>query len=274
MGASSSNVAFTGKGELGDVDFTFSGPIDSIKMKYALGEKFNHEHDYNSLVFQEDSFVLTVDSDKMKVEGAELSGEVKKAIADQMTKKLIEMKVAIQDAEQELIDQFPTDLAVPFVFLFYATQFAQSVTLNSEFVEMQFSLEHLGLLGEEQKKLLKPIESAFYKDTNEDGDKFAAQIIIDDNLFNSFSSAITTIEKMFSVRDLMMLYPNAKPFIGMMNTDTISKVLPDFADAGKAIDIVLSPSHDLFLDGVPGSKMTGIYMDKNGNWKVQVNIPA
>ena len=82
---------------------------------------------------------------------------------------------------------------------------------------------------------------------------------------------------MFSVRDLMNLYPNAKPFIGMMNTDTIGKVLPDFSEQygnGKAIDVVLSPSHDLFLDGVPGSKMTGVYMDKNGNWKVQLNIPA
>lgn len=26
------------------------------------------------------------------------------------------------------------------------------------------------------------------------------------------------------------------------------------------------------MEGFPGSKMTGIYIDKNGNWKVQVNL--
>jgi hypothetical protein len=63
---------------------------------------------------------------------------------------------------------------VPFVFLFYATQFAQSVTLTPEFVEIQFSLEHLGLLNDEQKKMLKSIPTEFYKDVNEAGDKFGA----------------------------------------------------------------------------------------------------
>jgi len=53
--------------------------------------------------------------------------------------------------------------------------------------------------------------------------------------------------------------------------------MPQFEEeygSGKDIDLVLSPSHDLFLDGIPDSKMTGVYMDKNGNWKVQLNIPA
>ena len=104
VGASSSNVAFTGKGEMGDSDFTFSGPIDSIKMQYALGSKFNHEHSYDSLVFQEKSFVLTIDAEKIAVEGAELTAENKQALADSLSKKLIEMKVNIQDAEQSLID--------------------------------------------------------------------------------------------------------------------------------------------------------------------------
>lgn len=30
----------------------------------------------------------------------------------------------------------------------------------------------------------------------------------------------------------------------------------------------------MFLDGVKNAKPTGIYMDKNGNFKAQVNIPA
>ena len=63
----------------------------------------------------------------------------------------------------------------------------------------------------------------------------------------------------------------------MLTTSTIGTILPQFVDEygpNKKIDVVLSPSHDLFLDGVPKSKMTGLYMDKNGNIKMQLNIPA
>jgi hypothetical protein len=62
----------------------------------------------------------------------------------------------------------------------------------------------------------------------------------------------------------------------MLNTSMLGAVVPEFTEeygANKKIDIVFSPSHELFLDGVPDSKMSGIYMDKNGNWKVQINMP-
>lgn len=61
----------------------------------------------------------------------------------------------------------------------------------------------------------------------------------------------------------------------MLTTTTIGTVLPTFKEEygeDKNIDIMFSPSHTLFLAGFPNSKMTGIYIDKNGNWKVQVNI--
>jgi len=100
--------------------------------------------------------------------------------------------------------------------------------------------------------------------------------MIDDNLFNSFSSVATTIDKMFSVRTLMKNYPNSQKFLTMLTTSTIGAVMPQFTEEygeNKKIDIVFSPSHDLFLDGIPDSKMSGVYMDKNGNWKVQLNVP-
>ena len=53
------------------------------------------------------------------------------------------------------------DLAVPFVFMFYATQFAQEIKFEDNFVEMHFSMEHLKLLKKKQTKLLKPIDSTF-----------------------------------------------------------------------------------------------------------------
>lgn len=38
------------------------------------------------------------------------------------------------------------DLAVPYVFMFYATQFAQDLKFEENFIEMHFSLELFKLL--------------------------------------------------------------------------------------------------------------------------------
>lgn len=62
-----------------------------------------------------------------------------------------------------------------------------------------------------------------------------------------------------------------KQFMNMLTTSTIGTILPQFIDdygANKNIDLVLTPSHDSFKEGIPGAKMTGIYIDKNGNWKI------
>lgn len=61
----------------------------------------------------------------------------------------------------------------------------------------------------------------------------------------------------------------------MLTTSTVGTILPQFTEDyghNKKIDIVFSPSHALFLDGIPDSKMSGIYVDKNGNWKIQINL--
>ena len=61
-----------------------------------------------------------------------------------------------------------------------------------------------------------------------------------------------------------------------MKTQILASVFPSFADkygSDGNFDVMISPSHALFLDGFPNSKMSGLYIDKNGNWKLQVNIP-
>ena len=68
-----------------------------------------------------------------------------------------------------------------------------------------------------------------------------------------------------------------KPSLKVLTTSNLGTVLPQFIEdygADKRIDVAFSPSHDLFKEGFPGSKMTGMYMDKNGNWKLQVNVAA
>lgn len=167
------------------------------------------------------------------------------------------------------------DSAAPFVILFYATQFAEKVTFSEDYLDLDFSLKHMNLLTPRQQKALKAIEGGFYKEMNVNGDSAFAQFIIDDNLFNQISSVITSIDKMFSVRELMKNNAKAAPVLQMLTTTTVGTVLPDFVDiygSGKKIDVVLSPSHSIFLDGFKDAKMSGIYMDKNGNWKFQLNV--
>ena len=143
--------------------------------------------------------VIGADLDTLKI------SELSTAIAENLTR----IKSEVQDAKKELIKDFPMDLAVPFVFMFYATQFAQDIQFVGKHIQLDFSLDHLNLLKPKQQKLLKNIVSMFDKETNKDGDEMIGQFYIDDNAFNSFASVATTIDKMFSARDLMKRYPNS-----------------------------------------------------------------
>lgn len=62
----------------------------------------------------------------------------------------------------------------------------------------------------------------------------------------------------------------AAPILAMMTTSMIGTILPQFKEEygdNKKFDLSLTASHDIFTQGLPGSKMSGIYIDKNGNWK-------
>ena len=89
------------------------------------------------------------------------------------------------------------------------------------------------------------------------------------------SAVFTSIDKSFSARDIMKTNPKLRPFMQHLKTDVIAAIIPTFTEdygAGNNLDIMFSPSQSLFLNGFPKSKMSGIYIDKNGNFKVQANI--
>jgi hypothetical protein len=89
------------------------------------------------------------------------------------------------------------------------------------------------------------------------------------------TALLASIEKTFSAREYMKNNPKTSPFLNALTTTTVGAALPQFIDdygKDKKIDLVFSPSHSLFLDGFPSSKMSGVYIDKNGNWKLQVNL--
>lgn len=63
----------------------------------------------------------------------------------------------------------------------------------------------------------------------------------------------------------------------MLTTSTIGAVLPTFKEEygeNKNIDVMFSASHSLFQVGFPKNKITSINIDKNGNWKIQLNLVA
>ena len=167
LGAESSNLVFQGTGKHNGKDFKFSGPIGLLKYHYQLGEKFNEEMNYNSLVFKEQPFVLDVDAKSVTVEGAELTDADKAYLATKFTNRVKNLKSEIQAAKEEKIPQFPMDVAIPYVMIFYATQFAEKVKFEGNFIEFGFSAQHLGLLTEKQQKLLKPITGEFDKEVSE-----------------------------------------------------------------------------------------------------------
>ena len=56
VGCSTDNLAFQGTAKYDGNEFEFRGPINNFKMFYSLGHKYNHDHKYNALVFQEQPF--------------------------------------------------------------------------------------------------------------------------------------------------------------------------------------------------------------------------
>ena len=56
------------------------------------------------------------------------------------------MKSEVQAAREDKIPQFPMDIVIPYVMIFYATQFAEKVNFSDKFIDFGFSATHLGLL--------------------------------------------------------------------------------------------------------------------------------
>ena len=97
------------------------------------------------------------------------------------------------------------------------------------------------------------------------------QLSFDDNLFNSAAAVIASSDQTFSLRHWMSTHPKTKPLTSYLTTSTLNVVFPQFVEEygdGKKVDVRVSPSHSLFSAGFPNSKMTGVYIDKSGNWKI------
>ena len=92
FGASSDKLKFTGSGKYKGESFDFTLPIANMKMQFKLGEKYNHDMKYDSLVFEEQPFIFDVSPDAIESSGASID---QSGLIDILTKETIALKESI-----------------------------------------------------------------------------------------------------------------------------------------------------------------------------------
>lgn len=181
---------------------------------------------YVANIFEEKDFVFNVDEKALKVEGVTLDDAARTELVNKFTSRVHGYKAEVQKAGKDVVADFPMDTMVPFVFMYYAIQFSETYKFDNDFIEMGFSYDHLKLLKPKQAKLLKNIKGGLYKEKNANGDAALFQLMIDDNFFNAFSSIAVSIDKMFSMREVLKGNKKAAPFLDMLTTTFVGTVLP------------------------------------------------
>ena len=282
FGTHSSNVKAEGSVTVGEDTVGFSVPIEKAAVLFELGKKSappmdGLKLDFEMLSWNEKEFGFKFDRAGFtadKALGDDVMEELLAAIESDVLSLKKELTTSV-GGDLDSFQDFPMEPALPLAMVYMATPLMEKLSFDEDFVNFGASVEHFGLLSDKQKTLLKPIEAEFAKEQNVRGESAMFQFSIDDNLFNSLTAFITSIDRTFGLRDFTKGNPKAAEALAMLTTNNLGTVLPDFVEdygEGKKVDLHFSPSHSLFLDGLPGSKMTGINIDKNGNWKVQINI--
>jgi hypothetical protein len=88
MGAESAKLVYEGAGKFNGADFTFSGPVNMLKLQYGLGTKWNAEMKYEANIFELKEYKFDVSTSSLKVEGAEVSEDEKKVLLGMLSDKV------------------------------------------------------------------------------------------------------------------------------------------------------------------------------------------
>jgi hypothetical protein len=101
-------------------------------------------------------------------------------------------------------------------------------------------------------------------------------MIVDENFFNAFINEFTSIEKFYSMRDIMSRDTRMALFKQLLTTTSVGMILPSFKEEfgdNKMVDLVGTLSVDLIGDHFEGV-YSGVTIDKNGNFKISINAGA
>ena len=172
----------------------------------------------------------------------------------------------------------PIESFLPILVLRYVGSFARSQLIAPDRLEYGFDPEMIYSKwrphNSKKESMLKEINSQF-SEVEEGQDGHAFSIIIDENAINGFILDFVLIEKSFSFREYLSMDPKYQGAVAQMTTNNIGMMLPQLLEefgADKNVDVMFSLSHALIADKLEGQKATGFQIDKNGNFRIILNI--
>lgn len=156
--------------------------------------------------------------------------------------------------------------------------FANQMDVNQEHIEYGFDPDQT--FGRKQRSarkqsMLKEIESTF-SEQEQGEDRAAIQLIVDENLINTYLLEFVMIDNSMSLKQYLKLDPRTAPMATQMNTKLLQPLFPDLyqAQPNKAFDLLVSMSHNLIKDKLDTQRVTGFNLDKNGNFRFTFNVFA
>jgi len=205
LGAETDKVTVSGTVTLKDgTDVPFTAPVPLVKLQYALGTRYDDDYKIDRNEYLEKEWVFKTGA----VAGEGLSSAASTEIATAIDSYIEDFKVKFEKGAKKgdmdhIFNDFPMDTFIPMAAVYYASKFAGDIDFGDNFLELGFSLSHFKMLTEKQTNMLKEIKHDFYNEKNKDGYDALLQFTIDDNVFNSFATVFTSVDKTFSVRSLM-----------------------------------------------------------------------
>lgn len=86
---------------------------------------------------------------------------------------------------------------------------------------------------------------------------------------------IANHKQSYKLREIAKMHEKLEGQVGHLTTTKLGMVLAEFKTQfgdNKNLDVKFSFAHSEFKKGVSGAKMSSVNMDKNGNWKIRVNL--
>jgi hypothetical protein len=123
-------------------------------------------------------------------------------------------------------------------------------------------------------ELLKEIHSEF-TEAGEDEDPKFLQLIMDENMINTFILDFVLVERAFSLRSFLKTDPRFAEMLQQLTTSNLALLLPDVGEEfgpDRAIDLYFSLSHSLIEQKVSDPKPSGFQVDRNGNFRFVFNF--
>lgn len=283
LGFAGQNLKMTGTGKLGETEFTWELPVNMFRLELEMVPeekedilKLNRKAEMPQVKQFLVEYGDVTFGNPIGADEAELKNTLKERVREGVLRTYDE----IWEGDLDKISNLPVESFLPLLVLRHIGSLAQQTQMTQEWFEYGFDpeivYEQYRPKSNKKSELLKPIDSYFAEP--EDGeDSHLFSLIIDENAFNSFILDFVLIEKTFSLRDFLKMDPRGHEVLQAMTTDTLALILPQLVEEygqGKNFDMMLSLSHALIADKLDGARVSGLQMDKNGNFRLTLNVAA